>query len=178
MKSTTQLFGGTMAGVLTLAGVLLAGLGQSASAQSEQSSGKSTAGNQSIEGTWRVTVTQKVCVTGAPMGMPFHSLLTFSRGGTMMGTTSNPAFMPGQRSTEFGAWRQTRAQVYSAVDEAFIIFGAGLFTQGSQVLRHAIRLTDNGNGFTDDASIQFYDVNGNPLLPTPGCASAVGQRLQ
>ena len=96
----------------------------------------------------------------------------------MLGTTSNPAFLPGQRSTEFGAWKQTGAQAYSAVDEAFIIFGGGLFTQGSQVLRHSITLTDGGSGFTDDASIQFYDVGGNPLLPMPGCASAVGQRLQ
>jgi len=167
-----------MAGVLTLAGVLFSGAGRSAGAQMEQSSAGRAADNTQIEGTWRVTVTQNVCATGAQIGLPFHSLLTFARGGTMTGTTASPAFQPGQRSGDYGAWTRTDGHDYSAVDEAFIIFSAGPFTQGSQIIRHAISLTADGNGFNDTASIQFYDVNGNPLLPTPGCATAVGQRLQ
>ena len=184
MQSRTRLFGGTMAGVLTLAGVLFSLLGQSAAAQDKEQSpdaraAVSTAADiPGIEGTWRVTVTQKVCATGAPIGLPFHSLLTFVRGGTMGGTTANPGFQPGQRSSDFGVWSQTGSHSYSAIDEAFLIFSGGPFTQGSQILSHSISLTNGGNGFNDTASVQFYDVNGNPLLPAPGCATAVGQRMQ
>lgn len=179
MKSRTKLFGGTMASVLTLAGVLFLSTGRSAGAQMVQSPEARAADNtRRIEGTWRVTVTQIVCATGAPIGLPFQSLLTFARGGTLSGTTASTSFQPGQRSSDFGVWSQTGGHDYSAVSEAFIIFSAGFFTQGSQIISQSIRLTNGGNGFDDVASVQFYDVNGNPLLPAPGCATAVGQRLQ
>jgi hypothetical protein len=169
MRSGTKLSGGAVAGVLTLAGLFFTGSGRSAGR---------VADSAPIEGTWRVTVTQQVCGTGAPAGPPFQSLLTFAGGGALSGTTANTAFMPGQRSGDFGVWTHKKGHDYTAVDEAFIIFGAGPFTQGSQILNHSISLTDDGNRFDDVASVQFYDVNGNPLLPAPGCAIAVGQRLQ
>jgi hypothetical protein len=178
-----RLFGGTMAGVLTLAGVLLSDAGQALAQEAGQShealsAARAGGDGTGIEGTWRVTVTQKVCATGAPIGLPFHSLLTFARGGTMTGTTANSAFLPGQRSGDYGVWSGAAGKGYSAVEEAFILFSGSAFTQGSQLISHSISLTNGGNGFNDVASIQFYDVNGNPLLPAPGCATAVGQRLQ
>jgi hypothetical protein len=172
LRSRTMLFGGTMAGVLTLAGMLFSGLGRGAFAQQKEES------PDALAGTWRVTVTQKVCATGVQIGLPFHSLLTFARGGTMTGTTASPAFLPGQRSGDYGVWSPATGHGYSATEEAFIIFSAGSFTQGWQVISHSITPTSGGNGFNDVASIQFYDVSGNPLLPAPGCATAVGQRLQ
>lgn len=173
-----------MAGVVTLAGVLLSGSGQAAFAeQKEQLSDALSAVNErrdnaGIEGTWRVTVTQKVCATGTPIGLPFHSLLTFSQGGTMTGTTANSTFLPGQRSGDYGVWSQAHGHRFTATEQAFVIFSGGFFSQGSQVINHSIILTNGANGFNDDASIEFYDVNGNSLLPSPGCATAVGQRLQ
>jgi hypothetical protein len=92
--------------------------------------------------------------------------------------TANPGFLPGQRSGGFGVWSQTGSHNYSAIDEAFLIFSGGPFTKGSQVISHSISLTNGGNGFNDTASVQFYDVNGVALLPAPGCATAVGQRMQ
>jgi hypothetical protein len=178
------LSGGAIARVLTLAGVLFSDSGQVAVAQpTEQSPEALIAAHMggdgpAIEGTWRVTVTQKVCATGAQNGLPFQSLLTFARGGTMTGTTANAAFLPGQRSGDYGVWRPAAGHSYNATEEAFVLFSAGAFAQGSQVISHSISLTNDGNGFEDLASIQFYDVNGNPLLPVPGCATAVGQRLQ
>ncbi len=133
-----------------------------------------------IEGTWRVTITQKVCETGAPIGLPFQSLLTFASGGTLSGTTANSAFLPGQRSTDFGIW-SGEGRNYKALSEAFIIFTGGPFTQGSQTISHVINLTDDGNGFTDVASVEFSDGNGKPVAPTAtghGCATAVGQRVR
>jgi hypothetical protein len=180
-RSRTMLFGGAMAGVLTLAGVVFSGAGRVAFAQQkERSPGapRERSDAPEIEGAWRLTVTQKVCATGIATGPSFQSLLIFSGGGTLSGTTGNTAFMPGQLSSTFGAWSQDRGRGYSAVSEAFVIFTAGPFTQGSQILRHSISLMDGGNTFNDVASLQFYDVHGNPLLPAPGCATAVGQRIQ
>jgi hypothetical protein len=111
--------------------------------------------------------------------------LAFARGGTLSGTTANAAFLPAQRSTDFGIWSGA-GRDYGASSEAFIIFSGGSlpgvnFTQGSQTIRHSITLTNDGNGFTDIASVRFLDVNGKPVAPTaisPGCATATGERLQ
>jgi hypothetical protein len=89
-------------------------------------------------------------------------------------------FLPGQRGTDFGSWSRA-GRGYSALTEAFIIFSGGPFTQGSQTISHSISLTDDGNGFTDIASVQFLDANSDPVAPTaiaPGCATAIGQRVQ
>ena len=70
LHSRTILFGGAIVGVLTLAGTLLSGSEQVAFAQQgEQSRDPLVAvsqrsDNPGIEGTWRVTVTQKICATG------------------------------------------------------------------------------------------------------------------
>ena len=93
----------------------------------------------------------------------------------MTGATANNAFLSGQRSGDFGVWSQRSENDFSALDEAFIHFSGGAFTQGRQTIRHSISLTRDG--FTDVASVQFYDTNGAPLLRTPGCATAVGQRI-
>ena len=95
----------------------------------------------------------------------------------MTGTTANSVFLPGQRSGDYGVWSQATGNSYSATEEAFVIFSGGPFTEGWQTISHSITPTNGGNGFNDVASIQFYDVNGNPLLPAPGCATAVGQRF-
>ena len=70
-------------------------------AQSSQS-----ASARSLEGAWWVTVTLYNCATGAKRP-PFSSILLFSRGGTVIETTSNPAFLPGQRSIGVGTWART-----------------------------------------------------------------------
>jgi len=177
MRSTTKRFPESLGSVLVFAGALLLGSGRTSGAQLEQPSPPGHAVDKiRIEGTWRVTVTQKLCETGTPIGLPFQSLVTFARGGTLSGTTANAAFQPGQRSGDFGVWTHTGGNNYSAVDEAFILFSAGAFTQGRQTIKHSISLTREG--FTDVASVQLYDLNGLPLLKTPGCAAAVGQRVQ
>ena len=173
MTSTTKRLATATGAALALAGVFFLSSGPSVRAQSEQSA-------KGLEGTWRVTVTQRACPAGQPLGPPFQSLLMFARGGTLSGTTASSAFLPGQRSTDFGGWSGA-GRDYDALSEAFIIFSGGTFTQGSQTIRHSINLTKNGNGFTDIASVQFLDVNGNPVTPTataPGCATAIGQRMR
>jgi hypothetical protein len=166
MKTRTELV------VLALAGALFL---FPEGSRAEQAANKIEADRTGIEGTWLVAVTQTVCETGAPMGLPFQSLLTFTGGGTMLGTTASNAFLPGQRSDDFGFWSKSGEHKYTAFEEAFIRFSGGPFTQGRQTIRHSISVTRDG--FLDVASVQFYDANGAPLLKTPGCATAVGQRI-
>jgi len=96
----------------------------------------------------------------------------------MTGTTANPAFLPGQRSGDYGVWNRSPGHSFSAVEEAFITFSGGFFTQGSQIITHSITLANRGNVFHDSASVQFYDGSQNPLTPEPTCATAVGKRLK
>ncbi len=78
---------------LILAGVFALSFAGAAGAQTEgwdQEAGK-------LEGSWTVKVTQHNCETGDPVGKPFLSLLTFSRGGTLLESTNNPMFFPAVR---------------------------------------------------------------------------------
>ena len=88
-----------------LAGVLAVGLAQNASAKANPPNAEA----RTLEGTWWVQVTALTdCVSHVPL-MSFTALLTFAKGGTMTGTTTNPAFAIGQRSPDHGVWFRNRA---------------------------------------------------------------------
>ncbi|HEX3320223.1 MAG TPA: hypothetical protein VHR84_05945 [Terriglobales bacterium] len=127
-----------------------------------------------LQGTWRVQVNLVNCSNGQNLGPSFSSLLMFNRGGTLSGTTRNAAFSPGQRTSDFGIWRQTGPNTYSADSEAFILFTSNLFQSGSQRITQSITL--GGNSFESTAITRFYDTNGSLLIS--GCAHAVGTRYE
>jgi hypothetical protein len=131
-----------------------------------------------LVGTWRVTVQLQSCQAQTSIGIPFYSILSFESGGVMGGTTANSAFLPGQRSSDFGAWQRTDRSVYSATDEAFIVISGGPFAPGVQTIHHTITLAEDGNSFTDNATTQYSDFNDTQTTPPPGCATAVGKRLE
>jgi hypothetical protein len=157
------------AAALALAGVLILCAGTVANAHPEQSAASG------LQGTWLVTVTQHNCATGAQIGAPFQSLLTFARGGTMTETTSNPMFFPAERGPGHGVWSASRNGTYSAASMAFITLN-GVLTM-TQKITQQITMGDDRNQFTTSgAQVQFFDPAGNLLRS--GCASAVGQRFQ
>jgi hypothetical protein len=133
-----------------------------------------------LEGTWQVTVSVNNCSTG-PSGPPFRSLLTFARGGTLTGTTANPAFQPGQRSPDHGVWAPAGGRAFRSVEEAFILFDSPpnppqpAFQKGTQRISQTIELK-NEDEFSSNASVTYYDVDGNVLIK--GCATAEGQRFK
>ena len=131
--------------------------------------------HHSLEGAWWVTVTLYNCSTGVKRP-PFSSMLLFSRGGTLTETTSNPGFLPGQRSIGVGTWDRDEHGTYSAIDVAYIQFTGGAFTQGTQKLTHSITLDHDADSFADEATVQFFDSTGAVLMS--GCASATATRLQ
>jgi hypothetical protein len=126
-------------------------------------------------GTWDVAITTFNCDSHLA-NPPFHSILAFEVGGTEMETTDNPALAVGQRSPAFGSWNFTGLRKVNLLTKAFILFSApaGPIKQGTQIIRHAITLTD-ANSFTDAAVLTFYDTSGTATLVA--CAAAVGHRF-
>lgn len=138
---------------------------------------QSEAAARGMVGTWHVQVSVINCSTGQPVGPAFSSLLTFARGGTLTGTTRNPTFQPGQRTSDFGIWRQTGSNTYSADSEAFLLFTSSappVFQAGTQRIIQSITLS--GDSFDSVAITRFYDTAGN--LITSGCAHAVARRYE
>jgi hypothetical protein len=161
-----------LAAALTVGTLLVLGTGSRLAADSGRADNR-------LQGTWRVTVTTEDCATGAPLST-FNAILVFAPGGTMSGTTSNPAFRPGQRTSDYGVWRRARGGTYRVVSEAFILFDSPAappvpgFVRGVQRLTQAIEV--EGDTFASDAGVQFFNSNSDLLVT--GCASAVGQRMR
>jgi hypothetical protein len=164
---------------VVLTGALAVGLVQSVSAKADSPNAEA----RTLEGTWWVQVTALTdCVSQVPL-MSFTALLTFAKGGTMTGTTANPAFALGQRSTDHGVWfRSGAAHTYKASSLALLLFETAPnfpatpgFQAGSQRLSQAIDVTDPDH-FASDAVSEFFDLSGRKYRE--GCATAVGQRFE
>ena len=143
------------------------------------------AGNPpTLTGSWHVTVMLVDCATGAPRP-PFQSLLTFGADGTLVETTNNAAFKPGQRSPGHGVWRRTNGTSFHAYSDAFIQFSspasaappAPAFTRGLQRISQDIDIDPaNPDSFTSQATVEFFDDAGTLLMQ--GCATATGTRFE
>lgn len=142
-------------------------------AQSAQS-----AAPTSLEGTWRVEVISSDCA--GHERPPFWALLTFARGGTITGTTTNQAF-PGTRTPDHGSWTRVGALAFEAVSEAFILFGPlPAPSPWAHRLTQSITMV-NAHEFESVATSEFFVASGPlpwPSAPVPpGCARAVGYRM-
>lgn len=139
-----------------------------------------------LEGTWRVQITPFNSVSGVKLPA-FHSMLSFAAGGTLTETTSNPRFQPGQRSIGLGIWNDSGSNTYQVVSEAYIQFAspklpgaspsnppAPGFVRGTQRITQTIQV--NGDQFSADAVVQFFDEVGNEV--TKICHSATGERMK
>ena len=128
-----------------------------------------------LEGSWTVKVTQHNCATGDPVGEPFLSLLTFSRGGTLVETTSNPMFFPAVRGAGHGVWSATGRQTYRALSVAFITLNGVLAK--TQTITQKIEMGADPNAFeVPSASVVFVAADGGPTVT--GCATATGKRIE
>lgn len=153
-----------------LAGLLVMMLGISAGAQSRV---EDTSGSR-VEGTWTVTVQLVDCSTGALIGSPFSSLLTFARGGTLTEATANPMFYPAERGPGHGVWTKTGNGYYSASSTAFITLNGVLAK--TQKISQSISMGSNTDSFSSAATVEFFDPNGNLLAS--GCANATALRFK
>lgn len=139
------------------------------------------AAGAALEGTWVVQVTQRDCSSGAPLGVPFYSLLTFNEGGTMTETTANAMFYPAERGPGHGVWSHVTGGGYGDAGDRYqakslaLITANGVLTQ-EQIIRQNIQMGNNPNTFqTTSASVEFYQPDGT--LIRKGCATAQGTRF-
>jgi hypothetical protein len=135
-----------------------------------------------LEGTWLVQVTLLTSCTGGTPLPPFASLLTFTRDGTLTGTTLNPAFAPGQRSSDHGVWSAGPGGTYAAASVAFITFTTAPappispgFLAGAQRIDQIITLLD-ASTFSSTATVSFFDAAVQRYRT--GCATASARRFQ
>ena len=135
-----------------------------------------------LDGTWEVMVRLINCQTGAQIGSMFPSLLAFAGNGTLVETTTNPAFAVGQRESGLGVWSRTGPAEYQAKSMAFIAFTTNPsatspgFEAGTQTITQTIEFTAGPDQWTANATIQFADTSG--AVYRQGCANAFGQRFQ
>ncbi len=129
-----------------------------------------------LEGTWQARITPYDCATGVPLPpqFEFDSLNSFAAGGTMTETTSNPRFLPGQRSIGLGYWDRGGRSSYEVAFQAFVQFTGGNYTQGVQRVEQDIDMVD-ADHWNSTAVVEFTDTNGALILR--GCMRAVGVRM-
>jgi hypothetical protein len=179
MKMTLRNIQRTAAAAVVLTTACVAAL--PATAQAHNDNDRQAEG-RALEGTWTVQITLRDCTSGAALGVPFFSLLTFARGGTMTETTANSMFYPAERGPGHGVWSHVQGgrygdasdRRYEARTVAFITSN-GALTQG-QVIRQNIQMGNDSNTFqTTSASVEFYEPDGTLLRK--GCATAQGGRF-
>ena len=160
-------FAGSRGAALILAGLLVLGSGLTATTRSENDGSPN-----SLEGTWRVQLTVQDCQTGQVL-RTFPALFAFAKGGTLSVTTAGQ--FPALNTTGLGIWEHTKGHSYSAVSEVFIFSPAGAWTQTSRLTR-AIKVSNDGDQFTDIVALQIFDTNGNQIVT--GCGTSVGSRMK
>ncbi len=156
---------------LALTGIVALACGWNATARA----GDPQSAARDLQGTWLVQVVQVNCLTGATVGSPFSSVLTFARGGTMTETTDNPMFYPAVREPGLGVWNRLHGNTYYAASMAFIT-SAGVLIK-TQKISQTIEVGPGPDEFsTTQAAVQFFDPSGNLL--GAGCAVATGTRFE
>jgi hypothetical protein len=161
-------FAASRRAALVLAGLLVLGSGLTATAQSVIAG--STNG---LEGTWRLLVTVRDCITGQPLRPTFPAVFSFAQGGTATVITAGQ--LPSLFTPQLGVWRHTQGHNYTAVGDAFVFSTAGAWIQTNRFTR-AIQVSVEGDSFIDQIALQIFDTNGNQIVA--GCGTSVGSRMK
>ena len=152
--------------VLVLTAMFFLGSGSTAWAHSQGDESQN-----GLEGTWRLQVTVRDCLTHAAV-RTFPALFTFAKGGALAVTTAGQPpslFTPG-----LGAWRHTEGHTYNAVSEQFVFSAAGAWIQTHRLTR-TIDL-NKADEFTDEVKLEILDTTGNVIAT--GCGTSVASRFE
>ena len=134
---------------------------------------------RSLTGAWRVALTPRHCVTGAPLpalGAPYQGLYTFHKGGTLSEWLTNTVVLPTLRSPGHGVWRKAHGRhtySYSIIFNRYDTLG---IITGTQQGHAELVLGESGNDYTATSSVQIFDVDGNLLLRN--CSTIEGTRYE
>lgn len=138
-------------------------------------------GARAIEGVWAMSLTLRDCTTGAPLGPPFRSLLTFHNGGTLSESAGTTQFAAGQRSPGHGVWTFGGANSFTARFVSMILFDtppappAPGFQTGWLLVASKFRMVDERQ-LEISASAQFYDINRQ--LYRSACPTGTAERFE
>src|SRR4029453_17404642 len=127
-------------------------------------------------------VTLRNCASGVQIGLPFNSLVTFHRGGTLSESTSSRAFAIGQRGDGQGNWSYEGHHTYNQRMVSLISFDTpptpptspGFFA-GWSVVTHTVEFTDADHG-TSSGTNAFYKTDGT--VYRTGCSTALLVRFE
>ncbi len=133
--------------------------------------------DRSLEGVWLVTITPRICATGAPIPTAaFEALYTFHNDSTMLASFRNNSLTL-ERTAAHGLWRRDLGSnnyrfkfVHLRRDVS-----TGAFA-GKQEGAGTLVLSDSGDVFTTDGSTTGFDANGNPV--NASCSTSAGTRFQ
>lgn len=164
------------------AAVALLAIGSLSPALADSSSRQQkSASPWNLVGAWSVTVTLRDCATGAALGPPHQSLVTFQKGGTIHESNGALGFAPNQRSDGHGSWTRANRRLYRQRMIALVNFETAPqppspgFLAGWQVIDHTVTLLDPDN-LTSEGTAEFYDTQSR--LYRSGCSTAVGRRFE
>jgi hypothetical protein len=138
-------------------------------------------GAQALEGVWAMSLTLRDCATGAPLGPPFRSLLTFHTGGTLSESQGATGFAPGQRSSGHGVWSYSGRNTFTARFIAMILFDtppappAPGFQAGWLVVGATFTPID-ATRLNITATAQFFDLNRN--VYRSACPTGTAEQFQ
>ena len=132
---------------------------------------------RTIEGVWRVTITPRNCVTGAPIPTAvFESLFTFHKDGTLSAWTQNNVITT-TRTPSQGLWRNVHGWSDYTFNTIHLRYN---LTTGAYVGRQesisTLVLGESGDDFVADGLATAFNVEGVP--GTPGCSNSVGTRFK
>ena len=130
--------------------------------------------DRTLEGTWTTLVIRRDCQTGEQVGN-FQGVLTFARGGTLVGDSS--AAGPATKSASYGVWRRTKGWNEYEFGFVFFLFNPDGTLFGRQVVRQSATLSEDGQSFTTTGTFQVYNAAGAPVGPAR-CATSTGTRFE
>jgi hypothetical protein len=128
-----------------------------------------------IAGIWNARVNITNCeagnVPGSVVFASFDTMNAFEADGTFLDANAqNPA----TQSAHLGYWRHIRGRRYEFAQKFFLFDAAGA-SIGWRIVRHEIRLSSNGFGFTSRGTAETFDSDG--LLLSTGCSTSSAIRF-
>ena len=122
--------------------------------------------DKGLAGAWKVTVNRP-----APLS-PIASLIVFTKEGSVIETSDEP---PVSRTTQIGSWERTGDHLYAATGVVFRFDASGNHVTTTKVNRN-IRLSKDGQTFTQATRVTVSDLQGHVLSSFPGRQRASGCR--
>lgn len=132
--------------------------------------------DKTLTGVWETFVTQRNCLTGAPVAPELQGLQTYDAGGTLSEFGGNNLRSPGH-----GIWQRAQDTTLDgrrsfSMKFIFLRFNASGVFLGKQRITQTIRLSTAGDSYSSSGTVEVLDLSGNVI--GSGCATATATRFE